>query len=303
MPNSIQDGSSRSFSRSILLYLIYLLVLAFAFHSALEKQWKYAMTNDNGSHIPLIPLLSLYLLYTERDRIFCSRGFRKRISFVFCAAGVLVGFAPYVLGSVADESTTLALRILALILLSIAGFSWFFGEEATRAASFPLAFLLLAIPFPEFLLSRTIYLLQEGSAAVAGVVFDIAGVPALREGFVFRLPHISIEVARECSGIRSSIALFILALLIAHLSFKPYWKKAAFVIAGLVMMVVKNGVRIASLTMLATYVNPGFLYGRLHKEGGVVFFLLGLALLLPVYWLLRRGEEPPSHPQPRPATA
>jgi len=57
-------------------------------------------------------------------------------------------------------------------------------------------------------------------------------------------------------------------------------------------MVVKNGVRIATLTILAEYVDPGFLYGRLHHEGGVVFFLLGLVLLLPVLWLLQRGEKP-----------
>ena len=65
------------------------------------------------------------------------------------------------------------------------------------------------------------------------------------------------------------------------------------------MMVVKNGVRIATLTILANYVDPSFLYGRLHHDGGVVFFLLGLALLLPVYGLLRRGEtQPPTmHPE------
>ena len=56
------------------------------------------------------------------------------------------------------------------------------------------------------------------------------------------------------------------------------------------MMLVKNGIRIATLTLLANYVNPEFLYGRLHRQGGVVFFLIGLALLLPVFWYLRRGE-------------
>jgi exosortase/archaeosortase family protein len=56
------------------------------------------------------------------------------------------------------------------------------------------------------------------------------------------------------------------------------------------MMLVKNGIRIATLTLLANYVNPAFLTGRLHHQGGIVFFLIGLALLLPVYWALRKGE-------------
>ena len=53
------------------------------------------------------------------------------------------------------------------------------------------------------------------------------------------------------------------------------------------MMIVKNGIRIVTLTLLAIYVDPSFLYGRLHREGGIVFFLIGLLLLLPVYLLLQ----------------
>ena len=56
------------------------------------------------------------------------------------------------------------------------------------------------------------------------------------------------------------------------------------------MMLIKNGIRIATLTLLANYVNPDFLYGRLHHQGGIAFFLVGLVLLLPVFWYLRRGE-------------
>jgi exosortase/archaeosortase family protein len=56
-------------------------------------------------------------------------------------------------------------------------------------------------------------------------------------------------------------------------------------------MIIKNGVRIAALTILAIHVDPSFLFGRLHHDGGVVFFLLGLALLVPVLWFLARGER------------
>jgi exosortase/archaeosortase family protein len=62
------------------------------------------------------------------------------------------------------------------------------------------------------------------------------------------------------------------------------------VIAGLFVMILKNGVRIVTLTLLASYVDPGFLYGKLHREGGVVFFVLGLLLLAPLVWILQRSE-------------
>ncbi len=161
-----------------------------------------------------------------------------------------------------------------------------------KNASFSLLFLLLMVPLPDSLLNYAIYYLQEGSADIAGMIFDLARVPALRDGFIFRLAHLNIEVAKECSGIRSSIALLILALLVGHLFLQTLWKQALFVVLGLVMMIVKNGIRIATLTILAQYVDPGFLEGRLHHEGGVVFFLIGLLLLYPVFWLLQRSEKP-----------
>jgi exosortase len=190
--------------------------------------------------------------------------------------------------------TRLSGYILALLLLVVAGFIFAFGSAAAKSSAFALALLLFAVPIPDVLLSKTIYALQAGSADIAELFFNLSGAPVLRQGFFFRLPVMSIEVAQECSGIRSSLALLILALLVAHFSFRPFWKKLAFVVAGLCMMLVKNGIRIATLTLLANYVNPSFLTGSLHHQGGIVFFLIGLALLVPVYWGLRKGEAPAS---------
>lgn len=153
-----------------------------------------------------------------------------------------------------------------------------------------MLFLLLMIPLPEPILNHVVYFLQKGSAEIAAGLFDLTGVPVLREGFVFRLPRVTIEVAQECSGIRSSMALLVLALLVSHLYLRKFWRQAIFVACGMIVMIVKNGIRIVTLTLLASYVDPGFLYGDLHHKGGIVFFVVGLLILLPILWLLRKGE-------------
>jgi len=219
----------------------------------------------------IVPFCDWFSAFTSCSSLIDGRGFTVR---PFLPPGLLM------------------FPILSLILLIIAGFLVSFGRNATKTAWFSLAFLVFAVPWPEVFLNGIIHLLQSGSAAVAGWIFDASGIPVLRDRFFFYLPGLSIEVAKECSGIRSSIALVILALLISHFSFSKFWKKFIFVFSGLLMMLVKNGVRIATLTVLAKYVDPGFLFGRLHREGGVVFFLFGLALLVPVFHLLRRGEAP-----------
>src|SRR5207245_1945207 len=147
-------------------------------------------------------------------------------------------------------------------------------------------------PIPDFLLNRVIFWLQTGSAEVSYAVFELLGVPIFRTGFVFALPGVTIEVAKECSGIRSSLALLITSLLAGHLFLRSAWRKAALTLATLPLLIVKNGIRIVTLTLLSIYVDPSFLTGRLHHEGGIVFFILALVILAPVLRLLQMSEGP-----------
>ena len=281
------------FDRRRFLYYGLWLVLSLAFFwRPCIALVRFSLANDNASHVVLIPFLSAWLIYIAKNKIF------RLVFFDYSLAGALLGISAvayiWTWHSAArwTQADMLAGYVLALVFVWLSGFVFFFGRAALKNGLFPLLFLFLTIPFPAGLLNHTIYLLQKGSAGIAEMIFDLAGVPALREGFVFHLAHFNIEVAQECSGIRSSLALLILALVAGHLLLRNPWKQVVFVIAGLLIMVVKNGVRIATLTILAEYVDPSFLYGRLHHEGGVVFFLLGLLLLLPVLWLLQRGETP-----------
>ena len=100
----------------------------------------------------------------------------------------------------------------------------------------------------------------------------------------------TIEVAKECSSIRSSIALLITCLLAAHLYLRTTWKMLVFAVLGVAVSVLKNGIRIAALTLLSIYVDPGFLTGRLHHQGGFVFFLIALGILFPILLWLQKSE-------------
>ena len=54
--------------------------------------------------------------------------------------------------------------------------------------------------------------------------------------------------------------------------------------------ILKNAIRIVALTLLSIHVDPGFLTGQLHHEGGIVFFVLALVLTFPILVLLRSLE-------------
>lgn len=289
---AMSDNQQASASSRWLFFDGWILGCSLLFLKPLISLVRLSLTQEDMSHLSVIPFLVAGLLFIERRSI--VRSIRSDIAlgslFVVLALGLVATARMHSVSLPSDLQ--LSVNILALLVLCIAGFALFFGRTAMRAASFPLLYLFLMVPPPDFLLYRVIYLLQAGSAEITGALFDLLRVPALRQGFAFHLPHVSIAVEKECSGIRSSMALLILALPVVHFGFKRLWKKVAFLVCAMLVMIVKNGIRIVTLTLLAMYVDPGFLFGKLHRQGGIVFFLLGLFLLVPVYLALQAGESP-----------
>lgn len=276
--------------RRYLLFACWIVLSSAFFFSPILALAHLAVINDDASHELIVPLISAAILFIERRRILRNPSLNLALGSILFFGGVSVALATYMASDLSSD-LRLSSYILALALIWIAGFALLFGTYATKASTFPLIFLFLMIPPPDFVLNRAIYLLQLGSAWITGGLFDLFGVPALRDGFVFHLPGATIEIARECSGIRSSMALLILGLVVTHFRLLGLWRKAVFIAAGIFMMILKNGIRIAALTLLATYVDPSFLTGRLHREGGAVFFVLSLLLLWPVLLILERGQQ------------
>ncbi|HUO35778.1 MAG TPA: exosortase/archaeosortase family protein [Candidatus Acidoferrum sp.] len=264
---------------------------AIVFHGTARALIQYSLQDASSSHIILIPLISVFLLYVERKQIFGNT--RTNL---FCGIGLILG--GMILFRIANWSyfpqsgnLPLTFETLSIVLVWLGGFFLCYGAEAVRAAAFPLLFLLLMIPLPASILDRLIYALQEGSTQIAYRIFQAVGTPVLRHGFMLSVPGVTIEVARECSSIRSSMALFITCLLAAHLYLRTWWKIILLLVLGLLLSVVKNGIRIATLTLLSIYVDPSFLSGSLHRDGGFAFFLLALLILWPVFAVLEKSDN------------
>lgn len=267
-------------------------VSSLVFYKTLGALVTYSLNNASSSHIVLIPLVTFFLLYVERQHIFSI----TRTSIGSGISLILVGVILYWLAGrppfPQDGNWPLSLGAFSVVLVWIGGFVFCYGLAAFRAGAFPMLFLLLMVPFPDVVLDRVIQALQTGSTEIAYLAFQAVGTPVVRQGFALSVPGVTIEVAKECSSIRSSMALFITCLLAAHLYLRTGWKMFLFVLLSLPVSVLKNGIRIATLTLLSIYVDPGFLTGRLHHEGGFVFFLIALLILCPVFLWLEKSDKP-----------
>lgn len=196
-------------------------------------------------------------------------------------------------GLLAEHTTVVMDCILAsYICFLIGGMIFFYGVPAFVKTRFSWLLMLLVIPVPMAVLDYMVTFFRDGSAEVVNVMLQITGITFIREGLTFRLPSITIYIAPECSGIRSSIALFITALFAGQLYLKTVPAKLVLLLCVIPLTLLKNGLRITALTILADKVDVAWLtHSRLHHNGGIVFFAIILLLLLGILFSLQRAEK------------
>jgi len=280
--------------RQHFFFFLFVIASLLAFLVPIEQLIQFAFSQDYGSHILLIAPVSILLVFLRRHEIFStSQTNSERKASVAAGSSLLfLGLILLLLRNYsALQTVKFSLEILSLVVLWISGFVFCFGTSVFSRARFPLLFLLLLVPCPEVVIEKVIFALQAGSSDVAYGLLKILNVPVLKEGFTLRLPRLDLEVAKECSGIRSSIALLVTVLVAGEFVLGSFWRKLLLVVSIVPILVLKNGLRIVAIYLLTAYVNPAFLHGWLHTSGGIVFYLLGLIVLIPVVSWLRRGES------------
>jgi exosortase C (VPDSG-CTERM-specific) len=185
----------------------------------------------------------------------------------------------------------LALMMLAYLSFVIAGGFLFLGSKRMAAAAFPIGFLLFMIPLPDAAVNWLELALVAASADAAALFFDWTGTPLLREGQILTLPGIVLEVARECSGIRSTVVLFITSVLASHLFLKSTWRRVALLTFVIPLAIVRNGFRILVIGLLCVHIGPHMIDSTIHHRGGPIFFALSLIPLLVFMSWLRRHDK------------
>jgi len=257
---------------------------------ALTALYEYSRHNASASHVILIPLVTLVLVYQRKDEIFAKVNWDWRGGLPLLAGAAAFTVAGLVSRSAARPEDQLAPWVAAVVAYWIAGFIIIFGRSAARIAAFPLFFLVFTVPLPSVVLDGLTRVLKIGSTEVVAGLFALTGTTVSRDGFVFTLPSLSIEIADECSGIRSTLALVLTGLLAGYQFLDRGWTRLALLLAIIPVTVLKNGIRIVTLTLLSIHVDPSYLTGQLHREGGIAFFLLALGLLAIVLAVLRIAE-------------
>lgn len=268
-------GASRSFA------LVTACVLAaFALLPTLRdlmQLWQSDALRSVGAYLVLlaVPLILYCWSRIGWESSPSSWGFPLVLAAAFCSyltAGgwIVYRFSNFII-QVLQPGLLLFVMGMGIVLL-------FGGWHLLRTSIFPLCLLLLANPIPH---TFNIYIdlpLQQLSANTARHFAHLLGLhPSGEDLLMMFTPHFGMMIVPGCNGIRGSLTLFYLALILAWLEhFRP-WKIALCAVGALALGYLLNLLR---LCLLVLYYWAGTHIPTWQHHGEAVDYAIGGAVFL-----------------------
>jgi len=278
-------------------------VLAGCYARPLGRLIRFTADHELYSYILLVPVISAFMVWSRRTEFAPAGRPDRPTACALAGIGVALAAAALRLGAdPAGQLDALIVSVLSFVALLGALSAWFLGRVLVRDLAYPLAFLVLMAPFPEQFSVGLEHTLQHASASVANVFLELVGTPVFSPADrVLQVPGITLEVAPECSGLRSSVALFVVSLPAGYVFLNSPWSRLVLALAVLPLGIVRNALRIFTIAELCVHVGPQMIDSYIHRKGGWIFFLASLVpLFLLIFGLMRweqRRKRPPSPPQ------
>jgi len=235
----------------------------------LVRAW---LMDGNYSHGPLILPVIAYLVWMRRQRLaLCPlTPSTAGLAIVAASLGLLL------VGTAGVEFFLMRVSAIGVILGTIvylAGWRWL------RELAFPLSLTALIIPVPPVLFYQAAFPLQLLATRFGVSVLQLFDIPVLREGNLIALPHTALEVTEACSGIRSLVSLFSLAVLYGYFNCRGVGSRIAVALSSIPIAIVANGARIAGTGIAAHLIGPSAATGFFHLFSGWAVFVASALML------------------------
>lgn len=269
------------------------------FIPVLADAFRLCLANGLQTYAPLTPVIATYVargsaVPAPANAASFRPGFLPAVAALSFAAVALAAAA-----ATAEPTTGTALRVLAWLALLAGALRPILGPAAFSRWRLPLVVLLFIVPLPGAVVTACEDLLQHASATCARLLLGFAGTPVHLDHLTLNLPGISLWVAPECSGLRSSLSLLLLTAVAAGTLLRTTTARLVLCASVGPIAVLRNGLRIFVIGSLCVRDGPAALDSTLHRHGGPVFFALSLVPWALLLALLRRREE---GARPRPVT-
>ena len=240
----------------------------------------------NWSHGFMIPLFSLYLLYSRREELLAAPRRVCLLGLPIFIGGVLMsllGFYPISNTWLSQLSMVITLFGLVLYLA---------GPGVMRYAWLPILYLALAMPIPTILYTRIATPLQNLAAVVSTNIMMMLNVQVeVSASNIKLLSHsgqeYSVTVAEACSGMRSLLAFVALGVAWAYLEARPLWQRVVLVLSAVPVAVLLNIVRVTITGWMYVIDRPELGQKFMHEFMGMMMLAPALAIFWGLSYCLR----------------
>jgi exosortase len=272
-------GTTSTRVRLMLVGALVLGGIVIVYRDVVQELVRVWSTDTNYSHGFLIPPIAAFLAWERRGRFIAAPARPALAGFVIVGGSALV--AALGVGTFLTRVSLVA--ALAGAVLAI------FGWSRVRTVAFPLAILLLMIPLPAPVFERLESPLQIATSVLGEALILAAGIPVLRDGNLLALGNVTLEVAKECSGIRTAISLVVLGLAFGYSADTRRWPRLLVLGLTVPVVILTNSMRVAATAVSAHYYGRETATGFLHDLYGWLAFAAAFATLMLIDRLLIRA--------------
>ncbi len=246
--------------------------------SALYDIWNL---RPEYSHGILIPPLAAYLAWRERARLASTPFDGSWTGLILIGLGMLMWLA--------GELSTIWVIVQYSFLLVFYGLVVLLaGWRVFRTLWMPLLILVFMIPLPAFFSNNLSLQMQLISSHIGVILVRLAGISVFVEGNVIDLGVYQLQVAEACDGLRYLFPLMTLSFVVAYFYRGPFWKRAVLFLSSIPVTVLMNSLRIGVIGITVEHWGPSTAEGLLHEFQGWMVFMLSLAVVLLIAWLLSK---------------
>jgi exosortase A len=234
-------------------------------------------SSETFAHGYIILPISLWLIWKRREvlaRMSPTPYWPALLSLAVCGFG-------WLLAEMGDVQVVRQYAFAAMLPFTVVVIC---GLRISWAIAFPLAYVLLAVPFGEVFIDPLINLTADFTVWAV----QMTGIPVLRDGTNFSIPTGNWSVVEACSGVRYLIASITLGCLYAYLTYRSRKRQLMFILLATLVPIVANGLRAYMIVMIGHLSGMALATGVDHIIYGWLFF--GLVMFI-MFWIGGRWRE------------
>ena len=169
--------------------------------------------------------------------------------------------------------------------------SFLYGQRVTKTLYFPVFYLILLAPLPIGIIDNITLPLRLGVSIATDQILRLFSFPISREGLLLSVGNTELFMAQPCSGFRSIITMFSLALVYVYIVKGGLSKKIILVTSIVPVSIFGNLMRVIVLCLITYYFGEEAGQGFFHNFSGILIFIITILGLVAIEHLIEKNSR------------